>query len=632
MLKFYFNLIFTIYLTLCNWALASIILPQADSENEISRELYLGKDFSALNSNSSLNLGYFNGEKWVSVAFKNASSQPVEKIIYFNTLTGTVDLYQNETQSQKLSFIQRNGSSIPYNLRPIKSVFTAFKLNFAPLEEKKLHFLIKSRHNFNSEVFIGTMNSLYARESQKLNYLDLYAGGILCLILYNLFIFFSLQDKNYLYYCFFSLSFLLTVLNIHGKLDKSFTPLTFSFSHYLLAFSSLALMTATLFSFQFLEIKNNLKKFKIIYYALFIIPLLLMGAAFTTLEDRYPVFLGTLIDLFIVIGNLFFIVNSIQLLKVSTYARFYLFSWVALIVTLLSWFGMTFGLIPQNAFSQNALLTGNILQMLTISLALAHRIRDMIEHKKLAQEMSFERNRYQRLVRVISHDIANSLTIINSFSKRLLKTPPIDPFVVNANQKIYIAGENIKNILNNVREQELLPSRKSSLKLAPVNIKKSIEQSILIFEEQLKSKQIECTLKIDESATIMANTTCFINNIVNNIISNSIKFSRERSNIEICSEIKESELSLFFMDHGRGIRPELIEGIFFSSEIISESGIQNETGHGFGASLMREYVELFNGKLTVQSIHESTSPMQSGTTIKIVFPNPENQQSTNLGQ
>lgn len=610
-----FLMILCLHCTVIGQALASTIVDPEDREQDVSGDFV--KEATGL-KNSTLRFGYFSGEKWAGITLKNPSDQPLSKLLYFDTLTGRLSLYE-ELDGRK-TLIETGGSSTPFNKRNVKSIFSAFKIDLQPRSERTFSFKIISRHNFNSKVFLGNLQTLKDREENKLSFMEFYLGGILCLILYNFFIYLFLKDIHYLYYCFFSGSFVLPILSIHGVLDKIFRPASFTFSHYLICFSATALVCATIFTYHFLEIKKHLPHFVRWYKTCFTIALSLVLIGLTPYEDLAPHVFGRMIDLSLLIANLMFIFNAYNLKNKTSVARFYLFSWLVVLASLLCWFGMTFGILPNNFFTQHALLYANLGQMLTLSLALAFRIHILTQEKIEAEEKALQKEKYHRLVRVLSHDIANSLTIINSYTKKLIKPQTLEPAIQRVLEKVFLASENIKNILNNVREEELLSIRRKELGRELVCIEDVVQNAAGVFEDQLKLKKIDLIVDVDKSHTVWANKTCFLNNIVNNILSNSIKFSFENSRIEIHSAVDSEKIRLTFSDYGRGVKKELIKDIFFSNRFISSNGTNAEVGHGFGTTLMREYVELFDGVMEVTSEENETYTGKQGTKIVLLFP------------
>lgn len=616
LLTFFFSLQLTFY----SVTLASTIINFAPSEQDIAHDFYIGNAPGVKNESNSLRFGYFSEEKWANVSLVNKSSTPVNRLLYFDTLTGLISLYEKTAPDASLIYLSSSGSSIPYNLREFKSIFATFKISIPAHSEKNYFFKIVSRHNFNSKVFIGNADTLKKRELNKLSFLDFYAGGILSLIFYNLFLFSFLKDKHYLYYCNFSLAFFLAILDLHGLLDKIFANSFISFSHHLICFSSYALLTATVFTYHFLEMPKFLPKRAKAYQILIALCLGLILIGMTPLEDLAPAFFGGMIDLLLVIANLSFIVCSVLLWKSNSTARFYLFSWAVVGFSLLAWFGMTFGYLPNNFFTQHLLLYANLGQMLVLSLALAYRIHKLTEEKLAAEEKALQKEKYQRLVRVLSHDIANSLTIINSYSKKLIKPKNLEAPLQKTMEKIYFAAENIKNILRNVREEDLLSLRKKELELHPTNVLLAINNASVVFEEHLRYKNLKLVINVPVDLFIMANSTCFLNNIVINILSNCIKFSFDHSTIEIEALRTPEQTTLSFRDFGLGIETNLINDIFFSNNISSSLGTNAETGHGFGTKLMREYLELFGGRLLVESTLHRPGNENCGTCVTLVFP------------
>lgn len=610
-------LFFSLQLTLDSVALASTIITSEPIEQDVSKEFFIGTGTYLKNEKTSLRLGYFNDEKWCRVTLINNGPERVHKLIYFEALTGLINLYKEDVPNGPLSLIGTAGSSIPFAKRGFQSTLAALKITLEPNSLNTFFFKINTLHNFNSKIFVGTAATMAQQEFDRLTFVVFYAGGILCLILYNFFIFLFLKDKNYLFYSFFSLTFLMTVLNIHGVFDKVINSSTISFSDHLLSFSSATLFFATIFTYHFLKIPKFLNRSVKLFYFFAFASFALFMVGLSPLEHLYPAIFGTLIDILLLVSNLVFIFSSILLYKKTSEARFYLFSWVVVGLSLLAWFGMTFGFLPSNIITKYSLLYANLGQMLTLSLALAQRIHTVTKEKLEAEEKANKNERYQRLVKVLSHDISNSLTIINVYSKKILGSAKLETNAQSSLEKVYLAAENIKNILGNVREEILLTERKKEIDLHPVNIYETLISSTAIFEEELKRKNIKLLINVPGDLMIMANKTCFLNNIANNIISNSIKFSFDNSKIEIYSRTLKNQIELSFQDYGQGIDPLLISDIFYSNKLISSLGTGAEAGHGFGTSLMREYVKLFGGSLKVKS---SVNSQNSGTCITLTFP------------
>jgi CheY-like chemotaxis protein/anti-sigma regulatory factor (Ser/Thr protein kinase) len=104
-------------------------------------------------------------------------------------------------------------------------------------------------------------------------------------------------------------------------------------------------------------------------------------------------------------------------------------------------------------------------------------------------------------------------------------------------------------------------------------------------------------IRIDESK---------LRQVIINLLSNAIKFTDAgRVCLHVSIEQKESDSQLQIMyftvqDTGRGIAPELLDTIF-DPFVQSNSPASQEEGTGLGLSISREFVQLMNGEMNVES-------------------------------
>ena len=612
-------------------ASATVNLDTITREIEISKSVSLiktVKDFdlkklSSLefipNNEKTLHLGYNDGRSLIKFTLINDSDKKLERYIYLNTINGLLELYQ-VNPDHSLVYLIRGGTDLPKLKRAHSGIFGALPIFLPPLTKVTYLLSISSRHNVNSNIYVGDRDSLNERESTRLGFLGFYSGGIILLVLYNFFLFFMLKERVYLLYCLYASSFMLSALVIAGQLDHFFPLSTFTFSHYLICFSSISLITATLFTLHFLEVKKFYPRMVKIFYGYLSIPAVIFISGFFTFFERYSRFFGLAIDLAILSALILFIVTAIKLYTKLPVAKFYLMSWILVLASVVCWFGMTFGFLKINIFTQNILAIGSMLEMLMLSFALAYKIEVLNQEKISALERAKDKDRYARLVRVLSHDVANSLTVVSSYSKKLTKNNNLDEVSQNYVAKIFRGTENIKNILQIVRQQETQVKTNQLLDLVPINVKECIEFSRTLHEEALQLKQINVQAIIPSDLYILADKTCFINNIVNNILSNAIKFSYPGSSIEIYSTDSTDFTNIHFKDYGVGIKRNILDDIFHSSQIITSKGTNDEYGHGLGSNLIREYMLLFGGKILVTSVAKEETTAEHGTLIKLMFP------------
>lgn len=625
-LAFFF---FVAYLTRFPMGLASINVNNDDLAQEISSELKLAAidehqtpaNIQHLvftpNSNPTLKLNYNVKNNLILFTIKNDLLYPVEKYFYLNAINGTLKLFRVD-QSGNTTQIGKGGTDLPMPARINHSSVGAIKFIIEPGEHQYLVSLI-SRHNISANVYIGTDETLETFERSRQSFLNFYAGGIILLVIYNLFLFLMSKEKVYLYYIFYATSFMLLALTINGRLDQVLNFDNISFSHYLICFSSTALLAASLFTCIFLEIKFRMPKMLRFYYFINFVAVFLLFIGLTEFSETISNYLGIVIDVLIFLSLILFNICGFYLYRQLKTAKFYLISWLLVLISVAIWFSMKLGIIPINTFTHNALPIGSMAEMLTLALALAYKINILNLEKIAALEKARDKERYQRLVRVLSHDVANSLTIISAYTKKLMLDQSLDDAIKTQIVKINHGAENITNILEIVREQESFKNNQK-LHLTSVNVLHCLEYSKILNEDLLALKSIQLNIHIPGHINIKADKTSLINHVFNNIISNAVKFSYPKSAIEVnYSAVNDKTVIISFLDHGVGIPKHLIDQIFFSNQIISSPGTKNETGHGIGSNLIQEYMTLFGGRLEVASKTEEDDSESHGTLIKLYF-------------
>lgn len=613
---------FYLFLILCvSNVHASVEVSSTSTLTNVSSQLLVGLDNPVLNSKETIALSYFNGEKWLQLGLKNTDNAILKKQIYFSGLTGFVQIFEKD-QNQKLDFKQEFGSSVPYLKQPYRSVYSIADLELKPLEEKTIYFKIASRHNVNASLYIGTIDEIKDREIEESVFYYIYLGAILALVMYNFFIYIYLKDNAYLRYCIFSTSFMATLSVIKGYPDLFFANHSFSISHYLMFFSAFSVLSASGFTYYFLEAYKRSLLCQRVFKSINILAIFFMIVSLTSLEDQYPLYFGLAIDVLVLFSNIIFIVISVRSFNQMASAKFYLLSWCFVFAAIFTWFGMTFGFLPQNFLTINSLLISNIAQMITLSLAIAYRMHQLKADKIIAEEKAFQKDRYQRLVRVLSHDIANSLSVVLLQTEKLNKENSYSKDLLQATyQKIIFAGNNIKKILERVRDQEKLNSLISQeLHMQVFKLDVILNEAHLIFEEKLNSKKIELLINLQSHLQVRADRVCFLNHIVCNILSNAIKFSAENSKIEIKTHTKDEKICMEFIDHGVGIAEPILSEMLKANRLVSTQGTSNEAGHGFGIPIIRDYVEFFGGTFQIHSISAEVDKNNSGTRITLLFP------------
>ncbi|MNK89587.1 Histidine protein kinase DivJ [compost metagenome] len=299
-------------------------------------------------------------------------------------------------------------------------------------------------------------------------------------------------------------------------------------------------------------------------------------------------------------------------------ATYFLLSWVVIFIGTIVYIASVHGLVDSSPFTQYSLLFANLGEMLVLSLGLAYKIRVLDREKKAALIAAEEKDRYHRLVKVLSHDVANGVSGLSFHTEMLRDLCKIPELSIHI-ERIFTSTLKLDKMLKSVRQEEVFYSFRSHHQLQLVNVKQACLEAINQYKFELQEKKLSVHDELPDGKFVHADRSALINQVISNLLSNSIKFSSANRSIYFSWAERNCDLILTIRDEGTGIHPEDLPHMFLGKKIISHKGTANEKGSGLGSSLIGEYMKIFGGKIEVESIHHSQN-RQSGTTVRLVFP------------
>lgn len=102
--------------------------------------------------------------------------------------------------------------------------------------------------------------------------------------------------------------------------------------------------------------------------------------------------------------------------------------------------------------------------------------------------------------------------------------------------------------------------------------------------------------------------------VIRNILSNAIKYSKDGDTITITSKSLKHSSILKITDTGVGMTEEQVNRLLNKKGGYSAKGTSQEKGSGIGLLLSLEFLEVNNGKLSIES------QLEVGSTFKINLP------------
>ena len=225
-------------------------------------------------------------------------------------------------------------------------------------------------------------------------------------------------------------------------------------------------------------------------------------------------------------------------------------------------------------------------------------IRD-ITHDKELEELR------ESFLRIVSHELRTPLTSIIGFID-LVKGQKVTDDQKKYLQIAYDEAISLKELINNLLELSRIEAGDKDLTLGPVKVTKFVNQITSSLEPIVKGSGLELINHISDDSLQIAADSLKLKGIFINLISNAIKFT-DSGSVELDVVDKDDLLEFSVKDTGIGLNEDEKEVIFEKFRQVDYSSTRQYEGIGLGLSLVKQLIELHDGKIWVESEYEKGS-------------------------
>ncbi|NOQ25577.1 MAG: GHKL domain-containing protein [Bacteroidales bacterium] len=236
------------------------------------------------------------------------------------------------------------------------------------------------------------------------------------------------------------------------------------------------------------------------------------------------------------------------------------------------------------------------------------QILKIITFQDLKRELDEkEINSWKKLMRVLTHEMMNSLTPITTLSvavRRILKSDnklkSLDEInsedikdIFKNNETIEARSKSLFEFINQYRKIGRVPElQKEEIKLEAFF--KHIEQ---LFSETINEKQIDFSFQVSPSNMVFSFDKNLIEQVIINLIKNSAEAleNRTEKKLDINAQMDNNTLIITLRDNGSGIKTEIKDDLFIPFFTTKEKG------SGIGLSLSKEIMQKHNGEVYFES-------------------------------
>ena len=222
--------------------------------------------------------------------------------------------------------------------------------------------------------------------------------------------------------------------------------------------------------------------------------------------------------------------------------------------------------------------------------------------EKQAKELQKLDTLKSRFFANVSHELRTPLTLILGPINTTLKRGDLTNRDFTMLSKAKQSGKNLLKLVGSILDLSKMEANKMDLMETPIVVFPFIRRIISAFESHAEREGIQFSFEYnaDENLQLELDKEK-LEIILNNLLSNAIKFTSKGGKVEINIEDKKNKIQLTVADTGRGIHKDDLPNVFDRFYQSEHKSAKIEGGTGIGLALSREFIELMNGKIWVES-------------------------------
>lgn len=530
------------------------------------------------------------------------------------------------------------GTQRPFSERPVFSRFFVFPLELTP-ERQYFYLRLHSRYPVSAPLRLWEPRSYERHVQVTLTTQALYYGGVVALVLYNLFLYFSLGDARFVFYSLFATCMGLGILAGNGLGRMFLWPDWPAFDAIAeSALLSLAVGFGMLFSIRFLQTRTQTpvlhRLLTLMAWFFFGLSALFLLSLLVPLPT--PLIFKTLFISAPLAGILLMASGVSVLRKGHQDARFFLLAWSVLWLGVIGATLRVFGLLPSNTFTLYVVQISSAVEMLLLALALANLVHQERRKAEAAQQKTLQasqamlklvqtseerlehsvaqrteqlnlalrneqalREQHQRLGTLISHEFRNPLGIIQSQIALLKQTRPLNEALLDKRLQIMQgATQRLARMFDRWTQDDRLTGALQGLARRTLPLAAWVQE--LVEDNRHYQTHHRLTVQLDPRAQTIYADEELLELALFNLIDNACKYSTPGQEVRIETRIRPGATGLAVVDQGIGISTDDQQHIFQQYFRVSR---ENSTpGLGLGLTLVQRIVELHDGHIELHSV------------------------------
>lgn len=376
----------------------------------------------------------------------------------------------------------------------------------------------------------------------------------------------------------------------------------------------------------FLQVNDRLPSFQKLFKSVYIILIGLFAMVFInskTLELVYPIAnLNGLISLILILTVVF--VMRFRQMRIDAYFSIGIFF---LVIGLLGFVMNNLSLLPNNFYTLNSAKFGSGFEVIFLSLSMTNLIRKLRLEKEKSQEEALQKSLEISEMKTyfmsnMSHELRTPINAIMGIAEIQLA----EQTTVEQRKQFEIIKNASLSLLSNVNDIldfEKIEKNELQLKNEDFNPSIALHQISNNWKTEAENKGLRYDFEMDyEIPTIVNGDSERFLQIINNVLGNAVKFTVEGGvSFKLRCNSQPGDICRFsfqVIDTGIGMSKEAQKNVFDSFNQMRLNHKRQFGGIGLGLTIVKHLVELFEGKISIESTEGKGTEVYVDLPLKVV--------------
>jgi len=234
----------------------------------------------------------------------------------------------------------------------------------------------------------------------------------------------------------------------------------------------------------------------------------------------------------------------------------------------------------------------------------------------------------QKKISDIKNDFVNNLThelktpiATIALTGQMLEDEEIQTSKKNIRRFAHIINQESNRLskqVEKVLQLAMLDKGEIKLKEKLFDFNKLIKKTSEAFSLKVKEFEGEFHINLTDKEILFFGDETHWENVINNLLDNALKYKKDKPIIQINTKKDGNTICISIKDNGIGIDKKNISHIFDKFYRVEKGNIHNVKGFGLGLSYVKKIVDLYQGKIEIES------ELNKGSTFIIYLPERKN--------